>query len=54
MSEALIPNCPRIVDHFEKKQAVESVFYIRDGQSDGTPHMAPYASLILKDDCTGY
>lgn len=40
--------------HF--KQSIQSSRYYTFAtvNPDGTPHMAPYASLVLNDDCTGY
>jgi uncharacterized protein len=54
MSNDLIRNWPKIVDHFEKSRQSSRFFTFATINPDGTPHMAPYASLVLKDDCTGY
>jgi hypothetical protein len=45
---------PRIVQHFEQTLK-RSIFYtFATVNADGSPHLAPYASLVLNDDCSGY
>jgi uncharacterized protein len=54
MQSDLQAEWPRIVRHFEKTLK-RSIFYtFATVNADGTPHLAPYASLVLNDDCTGY
>jgi predicted pyridoxine 5'-phosphate oxidase superfamily flavin-nucleotide-binding protein len=45
---------PWIVRYFEQSLK-RSIFYtFATVDADGSPHLAPYASLVLNDDCTGY
>jgi hypothetical protein len=54
MQQDLQDQWPWIVRHFEKSLK-RSVFYtFATVNADGSPHLAPYASLVLNDDCTGY
>jgi hypothetical protein len=54
MNDVLKRNWPNIVSYFEKSLQSNQFFTFATTNPDGSPHMAPYASLILKDDCTGY
>ena len=54
MSNDLTQNWPKIVNHFKKSSQSSRFFTFATVNPDGTPHMAPYASLVLNDDCTGY
>lgn len=54
MQPDLQAHWPWIVRHFEKGLK-RSIFYtFATVNADGSPHLAPYASLVLNDDCTGY
>lgn len=54
MQPDLQTDWPWIVRHFNKS-IKRSLFYtFATVSDDGSPHLAPYASLVLNDDCTGY
>jgi predicted pyridoxine 5'-phosphate oxidase superfamily flavin-nucleotide-binding protein len=54
MSDELKNNWKQIVEHFEKSLQSSRFFTFATTNPDGSPHMAPYASLVLGNDCTGY
>ena len=54
MSSELKANWQKIKDHFNKSINSSRFYTFASINPDGTPHMAPYASLVLNDDCTGY
>lgn len=54
MSSDLKPNWPWIVKLFEKSLPASHFYTFATIGPDGTPHTAPYASLVLNQDCTGY
>ncbi len=54
MSNDLKHNWQKIVNHFEKSIRSSRFYTFATINPDGTPHMAPYASLVLNDNCTGY
>ncbi len=54
MASELRQNWPWIVRRF-KKGILSSRFYsFATINEDGSAHVAPYASLVLNDDCSGY
>lgn len=50
----LIQNWPMIKSHFRHTLQSSQFYTFATVNPDGSPHMAPYASLVLNDDCTGY
>ena len=54
MQSELASNWPRIVWIFKKSLFSTGFYTFATTDPEGRAHMAPYASLILKDDCTGY
>jgi hypothetical protein len=54
MSDELKSNWKSIIKYCEKSLQSNQFFTFATTNPDGSPHMAPYASLVLKDDCTGY
>ncbi len=54
MSSDLKANWPKVKDHFKESLRSSRFYTFATVNPDGTPHMAPYASLVLNDDCTGY
>jgi hypothetical protein len=54
MSDELKHNWNKIVEYFEKSLQSNRFYTFATTNPDGSPHMAPYASLILNDDCAGY
>jgi uncharacterized protein len=54
MQPDLQAHWPWIVRNFGRGME-KSIFYtFGTVNADGSPHLAPYASLVLNDDCTGY
>lgn len=54
MSPELKTNWPRIMTHFKKSLKSSRFYTFATIAPDGFPHLAPYASLVLNDDCTGF
>nr|WP_319392640.1 pyridoxamine 5'-phosphate oxidase family protein [uncultured Desulfobacter sp.] len=54
MDTALQIHWPEIMGHFEQSIRSSRFYTFATTTPEGEPHMAPYASLILNDDCTGY
>ena len=54
MSTDLRSNWPKIVRLCEQGLVKTGYYAFATVDPDGKPHMAPYGSLVLKDDCIGY
>jgi uncharacterized protein len=52
MTAELKTNWPWIVRFFEKSLS-RNFYTFATADPEGQPHMAPYASLVFNDDCTG-
>jgi hypothetical protein len=54
MSTEIKTNWPWIVRFFKKSLSSHHFYTFATVDPDGRPHIAPYASLVFNDDCTGY
>lgn len=54
MSPELTSSWPQVKRFFAKSIQSSHFYTFATVNRDGSPHLAPYASLILNDDCTGY
>jgi len=54
MSTDLQANWPWIVQRFKKGILSTRFYSFATANEDGSAHVAPYASLVLNHDCTGY
>jgi hypothetical protein len=54
MSSDLQTNWPWIVQRFKKGILSTRFYSFATVNTDGSAHVAPYASLVLNSDCTGY
>ncbi|PIE67035.1 MAG: pyridoxamine 5'-phosphate oxidase [Deltaproteobacteria bacterium] len=54
MSADIVKNWPMIQAHFRRTIQSSRFYTFATINPDGSPHVAPYASLVLNDDCTGF
>ena len=54
MTARLETHWPWIVQFFKKSLARNGFYTFATADLEGRPHMAPYASLVLNGDCTGF